>query len=176
MSSSRRDALLWLSVALWLPALEAPTFGPYFAGAVTPPADFVGPYTSEAYAWWSLGSFFHPVEWIPNLWNGYPAAASLQNSAWYLPTGAAALLTPNDSRIAAILTALHVAFAAFGVFVLLRRLGLRYSPSLLGLTAYYFAPAFFAKPSTPTSSGRGPGYRGCCWSARRCGDGSNGGQ
>lgn len=128
-----------------LAALLALVFGGYYAGELTPPWDFLGSYNTEAYAWWDNGSFFAPADWIPNAWGGYPAAASIQNSAWYLPVGLFAWLTPYTIHASAILSTLHYAFGALGVYVLGRRFDLGRTASTLGLVGFFFVSGFFAQ-------------------------------
>lgn len=118
-------------------------FWGYFTGAYAPPWDFMGSYNTEAYAWWTEGSFFSPANWISHSWGGYPAAASIQNSAWYLPVGLFALITPFTIHASAALAALHYAFGAAGVYVLGRFSGLGRIPSTFGLVAYFFVAGFY---------------------------------
>lgn len=144
--SRRRARLLEAAwVAGLLVALECVIFWGYFAGDFIPPWDFLGSYNTEAYAWWSSGSFFNPTEWIPHAWGGYPAAASIQNSAWYLPVGLASLFTPFTIHASAALAAVHYGFGALGVYVLGRAFGLGRAPSTFGLTAFFFVSGFFAQ-------------------------------
>lgn len=131
-------------VAAVLVALEAVLFSRYFSGELTANWDFLGSYNSEAFAWWHDGSFFDPPQWMPYLWGGYPAAASVQNSAWYLPVGAVAELVPFTIRAASALQALHVAFGALGMYVLVRRWGLDRVAGTFALVAYFFAVGFFS--------------------------------
>lgn len=128
-----------------LVALEWLIFRGYFSGDFIPPWDFLGSYNTEAYAWWSSGSFFNPTEWISHSWGGYPAAASIQNSAWYLPVGLTALFTPFTIHASAALAAVHYGFGALGVYVLGRAFGLGRAPSTFGLVAFFFVTGFFAQ-------------------------------
>jgi hypothetical protein len=131
-------------VMLLLVALEAVVLGSYFSGTVTAPWDFLGSYNAEAFAWWHDGSFFSPPQWMPYVWGGYPAAASVQNSAFYLPVGLVSGLVPYTIHAATALQALHVGLGALGMYVLVRRHGLGRAESSLGLVAYFFAVGFFS--------------------------------
>jgi hypothetical protein len=127
-----------------LVVLEAILFSGYFSGALTANWDFLGSYNSEAFAWWHDGSFFQPPQWMPYLWGGYPAAASVQNSAWYLPVGAVAELVPFTIRAASAVQALHVALGALGMYVLVRRWQHGRAAATFALVAYFFAVGFFS--------------------------------
>ena len=133
-----------LVLAALIAALEAVTFGLYLAGLTVPPWDFFGSYNTDAYLWWSRGGFFDPVDWIPKLWAGYPAAAVLQNSAWYLPVGIAAAFGPFTLHSAAVVQALHVAFGAVGAYLLIRRMGGSFPPALLAAAAWFFAVGIYS--------------------------------
>jgi hypothetical protein len=113
-------------------------------GRLTFPWDFLGSYNTEAYAWWRDGSMLNPVEWMPQAWAGYPAAASLQNSAWYLPVGLAATFFTYNIHVATVVQVLHVAFGAAGVYVLARTWRLGRTTATLGLVAYFFLPTFYS--------------------------------
>ena len=101
--------------AVVIAVLQALVFGGYYSGAMTAPWDFLGAYNAEAFAWWRDGSFFNPSQWMPYQWGGYPTAASLQNSGWYLPVGVVAWLVPFTIHAASALQAFHVAWGALGV-------------------------------------------------------------
>lgn len=133
-----------LVLAALIAALEAVTFGLYIAGLSVPPWDFFGSYNTDTYLWWSRGGFFDPVDWIPNLWAGYPAAAVLQNSAWYLPVGIAAAFGPFTLHSAAVVQAFHVAFGAVGAYLLIRRMGGSFPPALLAAVAWFFAVGVYS--------------------------------
>jgi hypothetical protein len=133
-----------LVLAALIAALEAVTFGLYFMGLSVPPWDFFGSYNTDAYLWWSRGGFFDPVDWIPTLWAGYPAAAVLQNSAWYLPVGIAAAFGPFTLHSAAVVQAFHVAFGAIGAYLLIRRMGGSFPPALLAAAAWFFAVGIYS--------------------------------
>lgn len=130
-----------------LVAQQVLLFGGYWSGALTPPWDFYGSYTAEAFAWWADGSFFDPPAWMPYQWGGYAAAASVQNSAWYLPVGATVVVGGPTVRVAAVLSALHVAGGALGAYVLVRRWVGPGAPAVFALVAYGFATPFFANAS-----------------------------
>lgn len=131
------------AVAL-LVVLEALVFGSWFSGTMVPPWDFLGSYNAEAFAWWRDGSFFSPLQWMPYVWGGYPAAASPQNSAFYLPVGLVSAVAPFTIHAAAALQALHVGLGALGMYVLVRRHGLGVLEARFGLVAYFFAVGFFS--------------------------------
>lgn len=131
-------------LAALIAGLEAVTFGLYFVGLSVPPWDFFGSYNTDAYLWWSRGGFFAPVDWIPTLWAGYPAAVVLQNSAWYLPVGIAAAFGPFTLHSAAIVQAFHVAFGAVGAYLLIRRMGGSFPPALLAATAWFYAVGIYS--------------------------------
>lgn len=132
-------------VALVLATLQAVVYRGYYSGANIPEWDFI--MHANANAWWESGSFLHPVEWASGLWGGYPAAADLQNSSWYLPVGLVAAVTNYDFHGAAILIALHTAFGALGVYLLLRLFRVHPSVALVGMTAWHFAGGFFSHAS-----------------------------
>ena len=134
-----------LGVVALLSALELLMFRGYYSGSYAPPWDFLGSYNTEAFAWWNEGSFFRPAEWISHSWGGYPAAVSIQNSAWYLPVGIVSLITPFTIHAAAALAAAHYAFGAAGVYVLGRLSRLGRAPSVFGLVAYFFVAGFYAQ-------------------------------
>ena len=140
----RRRLRRALTLAILLAALEIVTFGLYLTGLSVPPWDFFGSYNTDAYLWWSRGGFFDPVDWIPTLWAGYPAAAGLQNSAWYLPVGIAAAFGPFTLHSAAIVQAIHVAFGAVGAYLLIRRMGGSVPPALLAATAWFYAVGVYS--------------------------------
>jgi len=133
-----------VSVGVVLLLLVLLVFGDFVDGRSSPQFDFVGAYNAEAFAWWTDGSFFNPPEWMPYTWSGYPTAASLQNSAWYLPVGVLANLTFFDIRAASLLYVLHVAFGAVGTYVLGRRMGFGHLTALFGLCASFFVAGYYA--------------------------------
>lgn len=116
----------------------------YYRGDISPQFDFLGSYSTEAFAWWRDGGFFDPPQWMPYTWGGYPSGTALQSSAWYLPVGIAAELTDYSVRVAAVVQALHVVLGALGMYVLARRMRLGRVAASLGLVAWSFAPGFFA--------------------------------
>lgn len=125
-------------------ALEFIVFRSYFYGSSIPPWDFLGSYNTDAYLWWTNGSFFDPIEWVPNVWGGYPAALILQNSGWYLPVGLVAAIIPFSLHASAALSAVHVAFGFVGVYALARSLKLRFGISTLLAVAWFFGVAYFS--------------------------------
>ena len=139
----RVPAEAWIVLGVLL-VQQAVLLGGYWSGAVTPPWDFYGSYNTEAFAWWHDGGFFDPPEWVPYLWGGYPAAASIQNSSWYLPVGVVAEAMPFTIHAAAIVAALHVALGSMGAYVLVRRWVGGGAPAILALVAYTFATPFFS--------------------------------
>lgn len=134
----------WWLVAGYLVVTQAVLFGGHWSGTTTIPWVFLGSYNAEAFAWWHDGSFFRPPEWMPYHWGGYPAAASIQNSAWYLPVGAIEAVGSFTIHAASALAALHVAWGALGAYVLVRRWIRPGAPALLALVAYTFPAAAFA--------------------------------
>lgn len=133
----------WWLVAGFLLVSQVVLFGSHWSGATTVPWVFLGSYNAEAFAWWHDGSFFRPAEWMPYHWGGYPAAASIQNSAWYLPVGVIEGLGTFTIRAAAVLAALHVAWGALGAYLLVRRWIRPGAPALLALVGYTFAATAF---------------------------------
>lgn len=125
-------------------ALEFIVFRSYFRGVDIPPWDFLGSYNTDAFLWWSEGGFFTPVDWIPNVWGGYPSALNLQNSAWYLPVGLANLVTPFTLHAAAIVAALHVAMGFVGTYLLVRSFRHSFSVSTVIAVASFFGVAYFS--------------------------------
>ena len=143
-SNSRSQSLLEIGLILvTLFILVWFTIIGYFTGTFSPGGDFFSHYSTEAFAWWRFGSFFRPPNWMPFMWGGYPAAASWQNSAFYLPVGIIASLVPFTIRVAALLNGLHLIFGALGAYVLVRRYGLGLLPALFAFGAYFFGVAFF---------------------------------
>lgn len=145
MTRTRR----WLSpegflVVVLLLGVQVVLFGAYWSGATTPPWDFYSSYNTEAFAWWHDGGFLDPPTWMPYLWGGYPAVASVQNSSFYLPVGLVAEVGTFTIHAAAALQAAHVALGALGAYVLARRWVGPGAPALLALVAYSFATPFFA--------------------------------
>lgn len=134
------------SVAATISLLELIVFHEYFRGLSVPPWDFVG-YSTEAFAWWRDGSFFQPVQWLPYLWGGFPAAIGPQNSSWYLPVGAVDAITDFDLQASAVLSALHVGFGAVGMYTLGRQWRLGRPAAWIGLTLWFFAAGFYANAS-----------------------------
>lgn len=133
-----------LAVFITLVALELLVFRSYFGGRIAPPWDFFGPYNTEAYQWWELGSFFSPRDWVANAWAGYPSALNLQNSAWYLPVGLASAFGPFTLHASAIVAALHVAFGALGTYLLVRSFKARFSIAVLAMVAAFFAVGYYS--------------------------------
>lgn len=133
-----------LVVVGMLVVLELVVFADHWSGEVTIPWDFVGTYNAEAFAWWADGGIVDPPQWMPYQWGGYPAAASVQNSASYLPVGLMATLVPFSLHAATVLHALHVAWGAAGVYVLARRWSMGRAAAAFGLVAYFFAVGFYS--------------------------------
>jgi hypothetical protein len=131
-------------VAGILVLLELATFHGWLSGAAAPQWDFYNQYNTEAWAWWRDASLSSPPQWMPYAWGGYPALLDAQNSSWYLPVGLLTLLTPLTIHASAVLSALHVAFGALGVFVLLRSARVSFLPALLGLTVWFYAAGPFS--------------------------------
>lgn len=127
--------------------LQVVMFWQFYAGIGIPPYDFLGAYAGDAFVWWTDGAFFAPPEWIPYVWGGYPSASGLQNSAWYLPTGIVAMFGTYNLHAAAILAAIHVAFGACGMYLLLRAFRVDFFISLFGAVALFFGVGFFSNAS-----------------------------
>lgn len=144
----RTRSTRWLheivSVAGVVVVLEIVVFHEYFTGRSIPPWDFLGSYNTEAFAWWRDGSFFHPTQWMPYMWGGFPAMLDLQNSSWYLPVGAVSAVTSFDLHASAVLSALHVGFGAVGMYVLGRGWRFARPAAFLGLTLWFFASGYYA--------------------------------
>ena len=138
-----------LIVAALLLVLEIVVFRDYFTGAVIPQFDFMGGYNLEAFAWWRDGSFFDPTQWMPYMWGGYPAVSNLQNSSYYLPVGLASMFGDFSLHASAILSALHVAFGAVGVYVFIRRWKMGVGVAVIGLTLWFFASGHYASATYP---------------------------
>jgi hypothetical protein len=146
---SREPISRWdfISVATAILVLELLVYRSYFTGAAIPQFDFMGAYNTEAFAWWRDGSFFSPAQWMPYMWGGYPSVSNLQNSSFYLPVGIASLFGPFTLHSSAVVSALHVAFGAVGMYVFVRAWGLGRLASLLGLVAWFFAAGFYSNAS-----------------------------
>jgi len=132
-------------VAVLLVAVQVAAFADFYRGTASPGWDFLAAYNTVAFAWWRDGGLLDPPQWSPYIRGGYPVAAQVQNSGWYLPTGIMAWLTPFDIRAAATLQALHVAFGGLGVYVLARRGGFGQAASAVGLVAFSFVTGFFTE-------------------------------
>ncbi|TFD91859.1 hypothetical protein E3T61_07740 [Cryobacterium lactosi] len=136
----RRLSILFAIIA----SLEAIVFGRFFTGAAIPPWDFLGSYSTGAFAWWENGTFFNPSEWVPNSLAGYPAALSIQDSSWYLPVGVAAFFGPFTLQAAAIVAALHVALGSVGTYALVRSLRLPFGVAALAGVSGFFAVGYLS--------------------------------
>jgi hypothetical protein len=139
-----RRLVRFASLAVLVALLEVIVLRSYLLGRNIPPWDFLGSYNTDAYLWWSQGSFFAPVDWIPNVWAGYPAALNLQNSAWFLPVGISNLISPFTLQSAAVLAAVYVALGFFGTYLLLRSLRVDFPLALVGSTAAFFGVGYFS--------------------------------
>jgi len=135
-----RQTAEFTAVAL---GVQAAAFWGYLSGRTTPSWDFLGPYGPSAYGFWNSGTFFHPQQWETLLWNGFPTAAAVQNSAYYLPVAIANEMTPYTPYVAAVLSAMHASLGMLGAYVLCRRLGQSHLPALLVSVGYFFGPGFF---------------------------------
>jgi hypothetical protein len=130
-----------LLVALVL--IQVVVFRGYYTGVASPAGDFLGLYSNEPAAWWRDGGIIDPPDWMPYVWGGYPAVASIQNSSWYLPVGLATVFG-FDIHAAAVVQALQVAAAGLGAYALGRRAGFGRVASLFGLVAYSFSTGFYS--------------------------------
>lgn len=138
-----------LVVVAVLAVIQVVAFAGYWGGSASPSGDFLASYSNEAFAWWRDGGVLHPPEWVPFIWGGFPSAAQVQNSAWYLPTGLIAFITPYDITAAAIGQAIHVALGGLGVYVLGRQGGFGRVASMFALVAYSFTTGFFSSAPYP---------------------------
>lgn len=121
------------------------TFNRHYSGKATFPWDFLGGYHAQAYGWYDTGSIFAPATWFPWTNLGFPGFLSIQSGGWYLPLAfLSALGIEYTVPVATAVQALHVLWAAIGMFLLLRRLGLPVLPACIGAIAYHFNAAFFA--------------------------------
>lgn len=145
-SSGRLSALEIAVVAAVAVVVQAVVFRGWYLGTTSPNYDFLGGYTSEAFAWWRDGGLLSPPAWSPYLWGGSPTAASIQNSSWYLPVGLASIFD-YDIHMAAALQGVHAALAGLGVYVLGRRAGFGRLASMVGLVAYPLTTGFFSNAS-----------------------------
>jgi hypothetical protein len=132
------------SLAFVVGLLEIIVLRSYLLGRNIPPWDFLGSYNTDAYLWWNQGGFFAPVDWVANVWAGYPAALNLQNSAWFLPVGLSNLIAPFTLQSAAVLAAVYVALGFFGTYLLLRSVKIAFPIALVGATAAFFGVGYFS--------------------------------
>ena len=144
---SRLTAMPWFRVAVIaavVVVLELLMFRSYFYGRIIPPWDFLGSYNTDAFLWWHEGGFFAPLDWVPEVWGGYPSALNLQNSAWYLPVGIANLFGPFTLHSSAIVAAINVAIGFVGTFLLVRSFRVGFVVSTVVATAGFFGVAYFS--------------------------------
>ena len=145
ISSSSRQT--WFKVAVLtalVVALELLMFRSYFYGRIIPPWDFLGSYNTDAFLWWLEGGFFTPLDWVPEVWGGYPSALNLQNSAWYIPVGIASLFGPFTLHSSAIVAALNVGLGFVGTYFLARSFRSGFVVSTVVATAGFFGVAYFS--------------------------------
>jgi hypothetical protein len=119
-------------------------FNGYITGRVAPSWDFYGDYYTQAFSWWDLGNFFHPITYFPYLLSGFPSHLGLQVSSFYLPVGVVAELFTYTIVNAARLQALSIAFGIVGCYLLARKLKVSVSGSLLISIGYLFSAGFFS--------------------------------
>jgi hypothetical protein len=131
-------------LAVVIVTLELLMFRSYFYGRIIPPWDFLGSYNTDAFLWWREGGFFTPLDWVPEVWGGYPSALNLQNSAWYLPVGLATLFGPFTLHSSAVVAALNVAIGFVGTFLLVRSFRHGFAVSTVVATAGFFGVAYFS--------------------------------
>jgi len=136
-------------VAGLLISLQVLVFGGFLGGATIPQYDFMGSYNTEAFAWWRDGGFVAPPQWMSYMWGGYPGVSSLQNSSYYLPFGVVAAVVPFTLHASAVVSAMHVAFGAAGLYVFTRRWGAGIVPSLVGLVGWFFAAGIYSNATQP---------------------------
>lgn len=143
---SSRGAKRWLLEAagpILIVLVTLAVLREYLLGAAAPPWDFWSTYTTTAYSWWDLGSFFSPPEYLPYVFGGFPAYLAVQGSGWFLPVGLASVFGDYTPSTAVIVQLLTVAFGALGAYALARNLGLRRAPATLAGVGYLFSPGFF---------------------------------
>ena len=124
--------------------LEIVTYGHYFVGLTAVNGDINGHYFTDSYFWWNNGGLFDPPEWVPYTWMGRPGGVNLQDGSYVLPQGIANLISPWTPGVAAILSALTTAFGAWGMYLLMRRLGKSQGIALIALVAQFYAPQVFS--------------------------------
>lgn len=140
----------WVRAAILiaiLVVLQLSVFWGNLSGVTIPNWDFMGSYNTVAFIWWTDGTFFSPVEWIPNSLGGFPAALSLQVSGWYLPVGLMAAFGPFTLHASAALAAFHVGFGFVGTFALVRSFRVTFFSSTLAAVAGFFAVGYFSNAS-----------------------------
>lgn len=132
------------AIFLIVVGVQVVIFMNYWSGSMTPPWDFYGAYGTDAFTWWTDGSFFHPAPWVPYAYGGFPSSLDWQNSSWYLPVGLASAISDYGPHTAAIVSALHVALGGVGIAVLCRQWRLRTPAILFATLAWSFASGFYA--------------------------------
>ena len=60
---SQRRLFRSVVLVFLLVILELWLFHGYITGSTIPPWDFLGSYNTDAYVWWTQGSFFAPIDW-----------------------------------------------------------------------------------------------------------------
>jgi hypothetical protein len=80
--------------------------------------------------------------WSPTILSGYPFAANPLSGLWY-PPGWLALLLPLPLGFN-LLVAVHLIFGGIGMYLLLRKEGMKHPAALLGGLAFEFMPKLFA--------------------------------
>lgn len=126
-------------------ALTILTFWGHLRGGKTFPWDFLGGYHFQSYAWYSHGNFLSPPNWFPWGDMGFPAALAIQSGAWYLPISLLDLLgIPYSIEWATRIQVLHVGFASFGMYLLLRAIGFNYLLAILGMVGLFFSSGFYS--------------------------------
>lgn len=124
--------------------LEVVTYCHYFVGLTAVNGDINGHYFTDSYFWWNNGGLFNPPEWVPYTWMGRPGGVNLQDGSYVLPQGVANLISPWTPGVAAILSACTTAFGAWGMYLLIRRLGKSHGLALIALVAQFYAPQIFS--------------------------------
>ncbi|MEI6623463.1 MAG: hypothetical protein WCP28_16325 [Actinomycetes bacterium] len=138
-----------MSGSLLMLALVLLVFSGYFTGRTIAPWDFLSG-ANHAYAWWDIGSFLHPPDYLPYAIGGSPAALNIQESAWYLPVGLPAELTSFTPRVAAVVQGLTVWLGCVGVMQLLRHWGISTRVALVCASAFVFTPGFISMAEHPS--------------------------
>lgn len=133
-----------LQVFLLIIGLLLLTYWSYYARFTVVNGDTNAHYLSDAYYWWNNGGIFSPPQWIPYAWMGRPGGTNIQDSSYVLPVGVANLIHYWSPTVSAVLESIYTALGAWGMYLLVRRMGYKHSVALIALTAQFFFPAVFS--------------------------------